>query len=151
MKHDDALLRLAAAMGAGHAVPERGAGPGGRAPEGMDFVCIEGLEGLTVIGLHPDEFHSPQPVRVDLMAGVGKCRACESDWIADTIDYGEVRGVVLELMRTHRFRLLEGFAGEVARILLGRFGAEWVRVKVVKPAKFRDVVSVGVVVERWGE
>ena len=36
----------------------------------------------------------------------------------------------------------------MADILLGEFGAAWVRVKVVKPNKFDDVAAVGVQIER---
>jgi len=45
--------------------------------------------------------------------------------------------------------LLEAFAETIADILIGEFGARWVRVKVVKPRKFDDVQAVGVQIERF--
>jgi dihydroneopterin aldolase len=147
MKREDALLKLAETMGAGHAAPAVARGSDWPV-SGMDLVCIEGFEGQTVIGLDPNEWHAPQTVRIDLMAGVPHCGACASDRIGDTIDYGAVRLALLALMRTHRHQLLEAFAEEIAQILLARFGAHWVRVKVVKPRKFPDVEAVGVVIER---
>ena len=114
----------------------------------LDLVFIEGFTGETVIGIHASELHRPQPVVIDLVAGVARARACDTDRIADTIDYGVVRERLHRLLAEHRVQLLEAFAEAVASILLDEFGAAWVRVKVVKPRKFDDVEAVGVMIER---
>lgn len=114
----------------------------------MDIIFIDGFRGDTVIGIHHDELHLPQPVRIDLAAGVPRALACSTDRIGDTIDYGEVRAALRELLQTHHFRLLEAFAEAVATLLLTRFQAHWVRVAVTKPHKFDDVDGVGVVIQR---
>jgi dihydroneopterin aldolase len=118
------------------------------ADAGLDLVFIEGLTGQTVIGIHASELHRPQPVVIDLVAGVARARACDTDRIADTIDYGVVRERLHRLLAEHRVQLLEAFAEAIATILLDEFGAVWVRVKVVKPRKFDDVEAVGVMIER---
>jgi len=115
----------------------------------LDLVFIEGLSGETVIGIHDSELHRPQPVVIDLYAGVPRSRACDSDRIEDTIDYGVVRERVVRLLREHRIQLLEAFAEAIAGILIEEFGARWARVKVIKPHKFDDVQSVGVQIERF--
>ena len=114
----------------------------------MDLILIEGLTGQTVIGIHDSELHRPQPLVIDIHAGVPRARACDTDRIGDTIDYSVVRERVQRLLAEHRLTLLEAFAEAVADILLGEFGAAWVRVKVVKPNKFDDVAAVGVQIER---
>lgn len=114
----------------------------------MDLVFIEGFTGETVIGIHDSELHRPQPIRMDVTAGLPRSRACKTDEIADTIDYGVVRDRLRRLLVEHRLTLLESFAEEVANILLVEFGAHWVRVAVVKPKKFDDVDAVGVAIER---
>jgi 7,8-dihydroneopterin aldolase/epimerase/oxygenase len=114
----------------------------------MDLIFIEGLTGQTVIGIHASELHRPQPLVIDIHAGVPRARACDTDRIGDTIDYGVVRERVQRLLAEHRLTLLEAFAESLADILLGEFGAAWVRVKVVKPNKFDDVAAVGVQIER---
>jgi 7,8-dihydroneopterin aldolase/epimerase/oxygenase len=114
----------------------------------MDIIFIDGFRGDTVIGICDDELHAAQPVRIDLAAGLPRSRACSTDRISDTIDYGGVRTALRELMQTHRCRLLEAFAEAVADLLLGRFGAHWARVAVTKPGKFDDVDGVGVIIER---
>jgi 7,8-dihydroneopterin aldolase/epimerase/oxygenase len=114
----------------------------------LDIIFIEGFTGQTVIGIHTSEFHVPQPLVIDLQAGVPRARACDTDHIGDTIDYSVVRERLLRLLAEHRIKLLEAFAEAVADILLHEFGAQWVRVKVVKPKKFVDVETVGVLIER---
>ncbi len=116
--------------------------------EPLDLVFIEGFTGQTVIGIHDSELHRPQTIRIDLTAGLPRPRACDTDQIADTIDYGVVRERLQRLLQEHRLTLLESFAETVAEILIGEFGAHWVRVVVVKPRKFDDVEAVGVAIER---
>jgi dihydroneopterin aldolase len=114
----------------------------------MDLIFIEGFIGETVIGIHESELDRPQPVVIDLHAGVPHARACDTDRIGDTIDYGVVAERLRRLLVEHRHSLLEAFAENIAEILIGEFGARWVRVKVVKPRKFADVDAVGVQIER---
>jgi 7,8-dihydroneopterin aldolase/epimerase/oxygenase len=114
----------------------------------MDLIFIEGFTGETVIGIHESELHRPQPLVIDLHAGLPRAGACSSDQIADTIDYGVVRERLHGLLRCHGTTLLEAFAERIAQLLLQEFGAAWVRVKVVKPRKFDDVDAVGVLIER---
>lgn len=124
---------------------------GGReAPVGetMDLIFIEGFEGETVIGINKDELTLPQPVRIDLVAGLPRSRACETDRIADTIDYGAVHDALTRLLASHKVQLLEALAESIANLLIGTFGAHWVRVVLVKPRKFANVSAVGVAIER---
>jgi dihydroneopterin aldolase len=122
--------------------------PGLPGSQALDLVFIEGFCGRTVIGIHPGELHEAQPVTIDLCVGVPRLAACESDAIADTIDYGELRGRLHRLLREHRVQLLEGLAEQVAAICIHEFHAHWVRVRVGKPRKFEDTECVGVVIER---
>jgi 7,8-dihydroneopterin aldolase/epimerase/oxygenase len=114
----------------------------------MDLIIIEGFVGETVIGIHESELHRPQPLVIDVHAGLARARACDTDRIADTIDYGKVCERLRRLMAEHRLLLLEAFAETIAEILIAEFHAAWVRVKVVKPKKFDDVQAVGVQIER---
>lgn len=116
--------------------------------EAMDLIFIEGFEGETVIGINTDELTLPQPVRIDLVAGLPRSRACETDRIADTIDYGEVHAALTRLLATHQVQLLEALAEAIATLLIEEFGAHWVRVVLVKPRKFDNVSAVGVAIER---
>ena len=114
----------------------------------LDIIFIEGFTGETVIGIHDSELHRPQPVTIDLCVGVPRPRACDTDRIGDTIDYGAMRERLHRLLAEHSVQLLEAFAEQVAQIALVEFHAHWVRVRVAKPRKFDDVASVGVQIER---
>jgi dihydroneopterin aldolase len=114
----------------------------------LDLIFIEGLRVQTVIGIHESELHRPQPLVIDLHAGVPHADACDSDRIADTIDYSVVRERLHGLMRSHGVTLLEALAEQIAQMLIVDFRAAWVRVKVVKPHKFDDLDAVGVQIER---
>lgn len=113
-----------------------------------DRVLIRGLRAQTRIGLHDEEQERLQPVVIDLVAERRHLAACVSDAVGDTIDYATVRARVLEHLRGHGRRLLEALAEDLAEILLREFGADWVRVQIVKPRKFEDVDAVGVCIER---
>lgn len=122
--------------------------PQGEAAQALDLVFIEGFEGQTIIGIHQGEFDTPQPLRIDIVAGTPPTPASHTDEIADTIDYSRVIEALRVLMDNHGVKLLEAFAERVARMLLDDFGAHWVRVRVVKPRKFADTDAVGVTIER---
>src|SRR5436853_577867 len=113
--------------------------PADAAGEAMDVIFIEGLQAQTVIGIHQNELHRPQPVRVDIAAGLPRSLACRTDRIGDTIDYSQLRAALLELLATHKLQLLEALAEEMARLTLEDFGAHWVRVMLAKPGKVEDV------------
>jgi len=116
--------------------------------EAMDLIFIEGFEGETIIGINADELTLPQPVRIDLVAGLPRSRACDTDRIADTIDYGAVHEALTRLLATHKVKLLEALAEAITDLLIETFGAHWARVVLVKPRKFANVSAVGVAIER---
>lgn len=116
--------------------------------EALDLVFLEGFSGQTVIGIHDSELHAPQPVTIDVCAGLPRVRACDTDAIADTLDYGVLHERLHRLLREHRVQLLEALAEQIARIALDEFKAHWVRVRVAKPRKFADTAAVGVTIER---
>jgi dihydroneopterin aldolase len=114
----------------------------------MDIVYINGFTALTVIGIDVSELHEAQPVRLNLAIGVPSLRACVTDRIEDTVNYAAVHDALHRLMASHGVQLLERLAEKIAQLLIADFGAHWVRVALAKPAKFDDVESVGVVIER---
>jgi 7,8-dihydroneopterin aldolase/epimerase/oxygenase len=118
------------------------------AAEPLDLIFIDGLVGHTVIGIHDSELHRPQPLVIDVCAGLPRTRAASSDHIGDTLDYGELRLRLHRLLAEHQVKLLEAFAEQIADIVLHEFHAQWVRVRVAKPHKFDDVQSLGVMIER---
>jgi 7,8-dihydroneopterin aldolase/epimerase/oxygenase len=121
----------------------------GEAP--MDIVYIKGFTGQTVIGIDVSELRDPQPVRINLTIGVPTIRACATDRIEDTVNYAAVHDALHKLLASHGVQLLERLAEKIAQLVIADFGAHWVRVSLAKPAKFADVESVGVLIERRRE
>jgi 7,8-dihydroneopterin aldolase/epimerase/oxygenase len=117
----------------------------------MDIVYIKGFTGRTVIGIDVSELRDPQPVRINLTIGVPSIRACATDRIDDTVNYAAVHDALHKLLVTHGVQLLERLAEKIAQLVIADFGAHWVRVSLAKPAKFPDVESVGVLIERRRE
>ena len=135
------LAALAPANPMREALPEPGSEP-------LDLIFIDGLVGHTVIGIHDAELHRPQPLVIDVCAGLPRTRAASTDQIADTLDYSELRLRLHRLLAEHGVTLLEAFAEQIANIVLYEFKAQWVRVRVAKPNKFDDVQALGVMIER---
>ena len=116
--------------------------------DALDIVSINNLKGKTIIGICDDELHDPQEICIDISMGLPFIRACNSDNINHTLDYDKVRRKILEILKTHRLKLLEALAEKIANVILDEFGARWTKIKVIKPRKYCDVDSVGVVIER---
>ena len=77
-------------------------------------------------------------------------RSMASDKLEDTVDYGRVHQVVLDVARHNSFYLLETLAGQVADHLLEAFPVEAVRVQVRKETPVLDGIVdwVGVDISR---
>lgn len=113
-------------------------------------ILIEGIEVFAHHGVLPEEREQGQPFRFDVELVPVSDRACDTDDLADAVDYGAVAARVCAIAGGEPVDLLERLGDLIARDLLGAFPVERVRVAVHKPeaplgVPFRDVV---VTVER---
>jgi dihydroneopterin aldolase len=100
----------------------------------MDEICVHGLTLQCIVGIHPHERVTEQPLRLDLTLGLDTREAARTGKISRTIHYGEVAEQVAALLRFRRYRLLEGAAEEVAWMLLSIYPRlERVKLRVEKP------------------
>ncbi|MDR2788394.1 MAG: dihydroneopterin aldolase [Candidatus Accumulibacter sp.] len=114
----------------------------------MDIIFIDEFRITTLIGIYPRERRVPQTLEISLQIGTSTAHAGNSDDIDDTIDYAAVVDRLRASLEERRFNLLEKLAEHVAGVLLGDFGALWVRVSVAKPGVMRGVRRAGVIIER---
>lgn len=114
----------------------------------MDIIFLHEFKVDTVIGLYDWERALPQTIQLDLDIGLPHNRACRSDDVADTIDYGRVVERVRESLGQQHFSLVEALAEHVAQIILAEFGAPWTKVSVTKLGLLRGVKQVGIAIER---
>lgn len=114
----------------------------------MDAIVIRELRVEALIGIHRRERHFMQTLSMDLDIGLPGGAVFASDKVADTIDYEKVVLRVRELAASGQFRLVETFLERIAAVLLGEFGAPWVKLSAAKLGVLAGTRSVGVVIER---
>jgi 7,8-dihydroneopterin aldolase/epimerase/oxygenase len=114
----------------------------------MDAIFIRDLRVEALIGIHRRERHARQTVSVDLEIGVPGEAVFASDKVTDTIDYEQVATRIRELAESGHFRLVETFADRIAQLLIGDFGAPWVKVSAAKLGILASAKFVGVSIER---
>jgi 7,8-dihydroneopterin aldolase/epimerase/oxygenase len=115
---------------------------------GMDIIFIRDIRLDTLIGAYEHERRRPRTLQVDIEIGRDAIGACESDELADTIDYAAVVEVIRETFSSHSFHLLEPLAELIVNQVLEKFDAQWARIEVSKTGVVPDAGEVGVRIER---
>ena len=114
----------------------------------MDIIFLRELKVETLIGVYEWEKRVPQTLQIDLDIALPSSRACETDDIADALNYADIdRRIQAELASRH-FNLIEALAEHIAKLLLDEFKAPWARVSVAKLQAIRGSKMVGVSIER---
>ena len=114
----------------------------------MDIIFLRELKVETLIGVYEWEKRVPQTLQIDLDIALPSSRACETDDIADALNYADiVRRIQAELAERH-FHLIEALAEHIAKLLLDEFKAPWTKVSVAKLQAIRGSKMVGISIER---
>ena len=113
----------------------------------MDFIFIEGMHVEANIGIYARERVAPQTLEISLTFGVPD-EAAQDDDISKTIRYDAVIERIRAELATRHFNLLETLGEYVIGLLLGEFGAPWVKISVAKLGIMKGVRRVGVQIER---
>ena len=114
----------------------------------MDTIFLHGLKVDTVIGIWDWERKIRQTVVIDLDMSADIAKAAATDSVEDTLNYKLVAKRVQQFVADSSFHLVETMAEEIAAIVNGEFGVDWVRVRVNKPGAIRGARDVGVLIER---
>ena len=114
----------------------------------MDIIFIRDFRLSIKVGLYDWERVAPQTVQFDLEIALPGSGAAQSDNIDDTIDYAKVVQRLEAELRDNKIQLLEKLAEHIAGIVMGEFGAPWVKVSVTKLAALKNVRQLGVCIER---
>ena len=102
----------------------------------MDFLDGITLTGLTVYGYHGVYDHERaegQPFLVDLRLHLSLRAAAESDYVTDTVHYGELAERVAAVVSGEPVNLLETLAARIADVVLEDERIHDVEVTVHKP------------------
>jgi dihydroneopterin aldolase len=113
----------------------------------VDQILLRELRVMGTHGVLAEEQTRAQPFEVDLALSVDLTAASSSDDLGDTIDYGEVSGVVAGIVAGEHFALLERLAGRIVDVVLGldqRIAAVDVTVTKLRPPVPVDLSAAAV-------
>lgn len=99
----------------------------------MDTIQIRGLRVYAYHGVKEEEKRKGQPFVLDIDVCADLQAACQSDDVADTINYSDVTKCVTATMLAEKNDLIERAAERVAQAILCEFPATEVTVTLKKP------------------
>ena len=114
----------------------------------MDIIFLQEVKVETRLGVPPWERLKPQSIVLDIELAMPHNRACQSDAIEDTIDYGHIVARIRQTLAENSFKLVEALAEHLCQLLLAEFDTPWVKVRVGKPGILPGVKQLGVVITR---
>lgn len=114
----------------------------------MDTIFLSEVKVQTKLGVPEWERMVEQSIILDIEIGYDLSKACKSDDVSDTIDYGAVVNRIRETLKDNSFQLVEALAEHLCQLILNEFNALDVKVKVAKPAILPGLKVLGVIIER---
>ncbi len=112
-----------------------------------DTLRIHDLAVQCRLGVPEWERQAPQPVWIDLELAIDAAKAAKRDDVGEAVDYAALVRAVKALAESRSFRLMESLAEAVASLMLQKFGAPRVRVRVKKRA-LPEIESAEVEIDR---
>ena len=114
----------------------------------MNAIFIHDLRVETRIGIYEWERRLAQIVRLDVELGLPGDDVFRTGDFADALDYAAVVKRLQAFAADHPHQLMERYAQAIAELLMGEFGAPWVKVRVAKLAPLAGVKELGILIER---
>ena len=99
-----------------------------------DHINVRGIRAFGYHGVLEHESRDGQDFIVDVTMFVDLAAAAASDNLADTVDYGAVALVVVDVVTGTRFQLIEALADEIGNRVLRDARVTRVEVTVHKPS-----------------
>ncbi len=116
--------------------------------QARDRIYIQDLLARCIVGLNPDEREAEQDVLINLTLWADLRRAGQSDDVADTVDYSQLKKRILATVEASSDRLIERLAQRIADLCLDDPRVARVKVRVDKPGALRFARSVAVELDR---
>lgn len=98
----------------------------------MSNLLISKLQLNVLIGVHPEERLASQPIELDIKLTADIQKSCETDDIADAIDYDALIKHVQQWVSDKHFHLIEALANYLAESILQYFPVQAVKIKLRK-------------------
>lgn len=117
----------------------------------MDIIFLSEVKVETHLGVPDWERLVAQTIILDIEIAMPHSHSCQTDDITDTIDYGVVVSRIRETLTSKSFKLVEALAEHICQLIMGEFGAPWVKLRVAKPGILPGLKALGVVIERGNQ
>ena len=114
----------------------------------LDALHIRDLLLRCVLGVTDEERREKQDILIHITLHADLSAACQSDRIADSVDYAAVKKQIIALVEQSSCFLVERLAQRIADLCLENPRVERVRVSVEKPTTLRFARTVGVEIVR---
>ncbi len=114
----------------------------------LDRITIRDIALRCIIGVYPEERNEKQDVVITVTLHADLALAGRSDDVNDTVDYKSVKKLIVTLVESSGFALVETLAQAIADLCLGFERVEQVDVTVEKPGALRFARTVAVEISR---
>ena len=101
-------------------------------------ILIENLTCDASVGVYENEKLSKQKIIINVEISLFKKMKTHTDNINDVADYGKFRGIILEVVNSKHFDLIETLADSLIKRIKTFDKVENVKIKVTKPDIFSD-------------
>ncbi len=105
---------------------------------GKDKIILRNARFSALVGILDHEKTNKQDIFIDLEVRADTGKAGLSDRIEDSEDYSKMQCELKTLIESRHFNLIETIAEESAAIILGKFNADSVLVRVKKPEAMKQ-------------
>lgn len=113
-----------------------------------DKIRINDLQLRCIIGVNDWERTQKQDVIINVTLYADLAKPCQTDNLADSVDYKEIKTKIIAMVENSSFNLIERLADEIAKICLAHPLVKSAKVSIDKPGALRFAKSVGVEIYR---
>ena len=114
----------------------------------LDKIRINDLQLSCIIGVNDWERTQKQDVIINITLYADLNKPCQTDNLADSVDYKKIKKEIIAMVENSSFNLIERLADEIAKICLAYHLVKAVQVSIEKPGALRFAKSVGVEIFR---
>jgi D-erythro-7,8-dihydroneopterin triphosphate epimerase len=114
----------------------------------LDKIRINDLQLSCIIGINDWERTQKQDVIINITLYADLTKPCQTDNLADSVDYKELKKEIIAMVENSSFNLIERLASEIVKICLTHPLVNAAQIRVDKPGALRFAKSVGVEIFR---
>ena len=115
----------------------------------MNSIVIKDLLIETIVGIHNDERHTKQNVKINLELEVEEFPNLDNPDDPLLLDYSEVARKIEALIVRSEFFLVETMANAIAKMLTDEYSVTRISIEIDKPSAIKNAGSAGVKITRY--